>query len=110
MNTFTAVLAINSGQAVYEVMNGGPVWSLVLSCLVVSAVPALVAWWIGRHVLRMNPALLMGAIAGARQNTSSMQAAQEESRSAVPGIGYPVPLAITTVALSVVAYLFALFA
>jgi hypothetical protein len=32
------------------------------------------------------------------------------SRSAVPGIGYPIPLAITTVALSVVAYFFALFA
>jgi len=57
----------------------------------------------------MNPALVMGAVAGARQNRSSMQAAQEESRSAVPGIGYPVPLAITTVALSVVAYFFALF-
>jgi hypothetical protein len=28
----------------------------------------------------MNPALLMGAVAGARQNTSSMQAAQEISR------------------------------
>jgi putative transport protein len=110
LNAFTAVLAINSGQSVYEVMRSGPVWSLLLSCLVISAVPALVAWWIGRRVLRMNPALLMGAIAGARQNTSSMQAAQEQSHSAVPGIGYPVPLAITTVAISVVAYLFALFA
>jgi putative transport protein len=67
------------------------------------------AWWIGRHVLQLNPALLMGAIAGARQNTSSMQSAQEQSKSAVPGIGYPVPLAITTLALSVVAYFFALF-
>jgi putative transport protein len=110
LNTFTAVLALNSGLAVYQVMNGGPIWSLIVSCLVVSAVPALIAWWIGRHVLRMNLALLMGAIAGARQNTSSMQSAQEQSRSAVPGIGYPVPLAITTVALSVVAYFLALFA
>jgi putative transport protein len=110
LNAFTAVLAVNSGQSVYEVMRSGPVWSLLLSCLVISAVPALVAWWLGRRVLHMNPALLMGAIAGARQNTSSMQAAQEQSHSAVPGIGYPVPLAITTVAISVVAYLFALFA
>jgi putative transport protein len=109
LNTFTAVLAINSGQAVYQVMNGGPLWSLVVSSLTISAVPPLVAWWVGRHVLRMNLALLMGAIAGARQNTSSMQSAQEQSRSAVPGIGYPVPLAIATVSLSVVAYLLALF-
>jgi putative transport protein len=57
----------------------------------------------------VNEALLMGAIAGARQNTSSMQAAQEISESAVPGIGYPVPLAIVTVSMSIVAYFFALF-
>ena len=37
-------------------------------------------------------------------------AAQKETESAVPGIGYPVPLAITTVSLSVVAYFFAIFA
>jgi len=109
LNTFTAVLAINSGQSVLQVMNGGPIWSLVFSCLLISSVPELVAWWVGRHVLHMNLSLLMGAVAGARQNTSSMQAAQELSHSAVPGIGYPVPLAITTVALSVVAYFFALF-
>lgn len=109
LNTFTAVLALNSGLAVYQVMQGGPIWSLIASCLVISAVPVLVAWWVGRHMLHMNPSLLMGAIAGARQNTSSMQAAQEMSESAVPGIGYPVPLAITTVALSIVAYFFALF-
>jgi putative transport protein len=110
LNVFTSVLAINSGQAFYQVLTEGPVWSLVFSCLIISSVPALVAWWVGRHVLEINPALLMGAMAGARQNTSSMQAAQELSQSAVPGIGYPVPLAITTVALSVVAYFFALFA
>jgi putative transport protein len=109
LNVFTAVLAINSGQAVYQVITQGPVWSLVISCLIVSAVPALIAWWVGRHVFGLNPALLMGAVAGARQNTSSLRAAQEETASAVPGIGYPVPLAITTVALSSVAYFFAIF-
>jgi putative transport protein len=102
-------MSIGSRLAVHEVMNGGPIESLIISGLVISAVPALVAWWIGRHALGMNPALLEGAIAGARQSTSSMPAAQEESHSAVTGIGYPVPLAIATIALSVVAYFFALF-
>jgi len=109
LNVFTSVLAVNSGEAVYQVLTQGPVWSLILSCLIVSALPALIAWGVGRHVLHLNEALLMGAIAGARQNTSSMQSAQEQTKSAVPGIGYPVPLAITTVALSLVAYFFALF-
>jgi putative transport protein len=109
LNVFTAVLALNSGQAVYEVIRTGPVWALVGSCLVVSGVPAIVAWLAGRHVLKLNPALLMGAIAGARQNTASLHAAQDATRSAVPGIGYPVPLAIATLALSVVSYFFAVF-
>jgi len=109
LNVFTAVLAINSGRAVFEVMTGGPVWPLVISCLMISAVPPLTAWFVGRHALGLNPALLMGAVAGARQNTASMYAAQEETQSAVPGIGYPVPLAIATLALAVVAYFFAVF-
>ena len=109
LNVFTAVLAINSGEAVHGVLTGGPVVSLLVSSAIVTSVPALVAWWVGRHLLKLNPALLMGAVSGARQNTSSMQAAEEMSESAVPGIGYPVPLAVATVALSVVAYFFALF-
>jgi putative transport protein len=108
LNVFTSVLAINSGEAFFQVIAEGPVLSLVFACLIISSVPALVAWWIGRHVLHINEALLMGAVAGARQNTSSMQAAQELSQSPVPGIAYPVPLAITTVAMSIVAYFFAL--
>jgi putative transport protein len=110
LNVFTAVLAVDSGRAVFGVLTEGSGWSLIGACLIVSALPPLVAWWIGRHILHTNEALLMGAVAGARQNTSSMQAAQEDTRSAIPGIGYPVPLAIATVALSVMAYFLALFA
>jgi putative transport protein len=109
LNVFTSALAINSGLAVYQVATGGPLWQLLVASQVVSLLPELVAWWVGRHVLQLNPALLMGAVAGARQNTTSMRAAQKESRSAVPGIGYPVPLAITTIALSIVGYFLALF-
>ena len=109
LNVFTSALAINSGLAVYQVATTGPIWQLLIASQVISLLPELVAWGVGRHVLKLNPALLMGAVAGARQNTTSMRAAQKESRSAVPGIGYPVPLAITTIALSVVGYFFALF-
>jgi putative transport protein len=110
LNVFTAVLAVNSGQAVWQVMSNGPIWSLIASCLIVSALPALIAWWVGRHLLKLNPALLMGAVAGARQNTASLRAAQEETQSAIPGIGYPVPLAIATVVLSIAGYMLAIFA
>jgi putative transport protein len=109
LNVFMAVLAVNSGQAVYEVFMHGPVWALLASCLIVGMIPGMAAWWIGRHVIRLNPALLLGAVTGARQNTTSRYGALKETQSSVPGIGYPVPLAIAVVTLSVVAYLFALF-
>lgn len=110
LNVFTSALAINSGLAVYHVATSGPLWELLVASQFVSLVPPLAAWYIGRHVLHLNPALLMGAVAGARQNTTSLRAAQKESLSAVPGIGYPVPLAIATIVMSVVGYVFALFA
>jgi putative transport protein len=110
LNVFTSALAINSGLAVYQVATSGPIWQLLIASQVVSLLPELVAWWVGRHILKLNPALLMGAVAGARQNTTSMRAAQKEARSAVPGIGYPVPLTIATIVLSVLGYFFALFA
>lgn len=110
LNVFTSALAINSGLAVYQVATSGPIWELLIACQFVSLVPPLVAWWSGRYLLHLNPSLLMGAVAGARQNTTSMRAAQKESRSAVPGIGYPVPLAIATIVLSIMGYFFALFA
>jgi putative transport protein len=110
LNVFTSALAINSGLAVYQIATSGPIWQLLIASQIVSLLPELVAWWMGRHVLKLNLALLMGAVAGARQNTTSMRAAQKLSQSAVPGIGYPVPLAITTITVSVVGYFFALFA
>jgi putative transport protein len=110
LNVFTSALAINSGLAVYQIATTGPIWQLLIASQIVSLAPELLAWWVGRHVLKLNPALLMGAVAGARQNTTSMRAAQKESRSAVPGIGYPVPLTIATITLSVLGYFFALFA
>jgi putative transport protein len=110
LNVFSSALAINSGLAVYQIATSGPIWQLLIASQVVSLLPALVAWWLGRHMLGLNPALLMGATAGARQNTTAMRAAQKVSQSAVPGIGYPVPLAISTIVVSIIGYFFALFA
>lgn len=80
-----------------------------ISCLAITLLPAIVACIIGRKVLHLNPALLLGALAGARQCTASLKVAQEVSDSPVPAIGYPVPLAIATVALSIASYFLALF-
>jgi putative transport protein len=108
LNVFTAVLGLNAGDTLLQVLEGGSLWALVLSCLIVTLVPSIVAFWIGLRGLRLNAAVLLGAVAGARQCTASLKVAQELSGGSAPAIGYPVPLAIATVALSIEGYLFAL--
>ncbi len=109
LNTFTAVLGINAGESFWQIMSSGSVWPMVISCIAITLLPAIVACIVGRKVLDLNPALLLGALAGARQCTASLKVAQEVSGGPVPAIGYPVPLAIATVALSIEAYLLATF-
>jgi putative transport protein len=65
----------------------------------------MVAWVVGIRLLKLNAAVLMGAIAGARFSTPALRAAQEETGSAIPGVGYPVPYAITAVLVLVAGYL-----
>lgn len=109
LNTFTAVLGINAGESFWQIMSGGSVWPMVISCLAITLLPAIVACVIGWRVLKLNGAVLLGALAGARQCTASLKVAQELSGGSVPAIGYPVPLAIATVALSIASYFLAMF-
>jgi len=60
---------------------------------------------VGLKFLRLNPAVLLGALSGARFSTPAMRAAQEECGSAVPAVGYPVPYAISAVLVLVAGYL-----
>jgi putative transport protein len=104
LNVFVAILGINSGAGVIEAVESGALVSILVGCAVVGVVPATLVWFIGRYALRMNLAMLLGAVAGARSNSAAMRAAQDASRSTVPAIAYPVTYAISSVVLTVLAY------
>lgn len=108
LNVFIAVLGLNAGAGVAHALSGGALTPILIGCLVVGFVPAIVAWFIGAFVFKMNDALLLGAVAGGRCNSAGMHAAQESARSNVPAISYPVTFAISNVVLTVTSYVFAL--
>ena len=56
--------------------------------MVVTVAPLMVGLYLGRYVLRMNPVLLLGALAGSQTTTASMAAVQERSESPVAVLGY----------------------
>ena len=105
LNLFIAVLAANVGPKVLDSFQGTVViWIAVLG-LLGALVPPLLAWLYGLYIRKMNPAVLAGACAGARNSTPAMKAAQDISQSAIPAVGYPVPYALTTMIVLILGYL-----
>jgi putative transport protein len=105
LDLFIAVVALNTAPNVVAAFAGGGVLGILIIGVTAALIPPLVAWVVGMKLLKLNPAVLMGALAGARFCTPALRAAQEEADSAVPGVGYPVPYAVTAVLVLVAGYL-----
>jgi putative transport protein len=108
LNVFIAIVGLNSGMGVIRAISQGSLAPIVVGTLLVGFLPALVAWVVGRRLLHMNLALLLGAVAGGRCNSAGMQAAQETTRSNVPALSYPVTFAISNVVLTLMSYVIAM--
>jgi len=67
---------------------------LFLGGIVVTTLPLLFGLYFGRYVLKLNPLLLLGGIAGAQTMTAGMAAVQERAGSMVPVLGYSGTVAI----------------
>ncbi|AYC18792.1 Aspartate/alanine antiporter [Dickeya dianthicola] len=73
---------------------------MVLSGLIVSLLPVVVCFLFGAYVLRMNRALLFGAIMGARTCAPAMEIISDAARSNIPALGYAGTYAIANVLLT----------
>jgi len=74
--------------------------SLVFVGLVSALLPHIVGILFGRHILKMNPLIVLGACSGAGTITAALRAVQDEARSSVPALGYTVPYAIGNILLT----------
>ena len=107
LNVFVAVLGVNAGAGVIDAIARGAVGPILLGCLIVGFIPPVIGWIVGTKVLKMNTALLLGAVAGGRCNSPGMRVATEVSESNVPAISYPVTFAISNVILTLMSYVLA---
>ncbi len=108
LNVFIAILGLNAGAGVASAIAGGALTPILVVGLIAAMVPPILAWAVGQYVMKMNTAVLMGAIAGARCNSAGMRASQEATHSIIPAIGYPVTFAVSNLLLTLICYLFAL--
>jgi len=84
---FMAGVGLQAGGSFIEtLMRSGLL--LVVAGVIVTAVPILVAYLVGSRLLKLNPAILMGALTGAMTSGASLSVVTAEAKSAVPAIGY----------------------
>jgi putative transport protein len=76
----------------------GPI--MIAGGILVTLIPVLVGYGFGTRVLKMNPALLLGAITGAMTSTPSLQVISETARSPIPSLGYAGTYAFANVLLT----------
>ncbi len=87
LTIFMCSVGLRAGGGLAEILfNAGP--QLVLGGVAVTLLPVLVSYGFGRTVLKMNPALLLGSIAGAMTSTPSLSVITGAAKSEVPALGY----------------------
>ncbi len=82
-----ASIGLNAGGGIVEgLVSVGP--AMVLSALLVAILPIAIGYLVGRKLLHLNPALLLGSLTGAMTSTPALGVVTDAARSSVPAIGY----------------------
>jgi putative transport protein len=102
---FIAIVGVNSGAGLLTQLSGSVALYIFLAGFIVTTIPPILVWAIGYHWMKINPAVLLGGVAGARSHSGPAREAAKEIGSSVPWIGFPVGYAVSGVLLTVFGYL-----
>ena len=102
--TFVGIVGINAGASLLAQLTGAVALKIFVVGFIASTVPPFVTWAMGYHLFKVNPAVLMGGVAGARSHSGPAREAAKEIDSSVPWVGFPVGYAVSGVLLTVFGY------
>ena len=102
---FIAIVGVNAGAGLISQLTGQVALYIFIAGFIVTTIPPILVWAIGYHWMKINPAILMGGVAGARSHSGPAREAAKEIGSSVPWIGFPVGYAVSGVLLTVFGYL-----
>ncbi|MBS7812221.1 aspartate-alanine antiporter [Roseococcus pinisoli] len=84
---FVGMTGLHAGPIFFSALAEAGI-GLLVGGMIVTLMPLIVGLYFGRYVLRMNPILLLGGLAGAQTMTAAMAAVQDRSGSPVAVLGY----------------------
>jgi putative transport protein len=102
--TFVGIVGINAGASLLAQLTGAIAAKIFIVGFLASTIPPFVTWALGFHLFKINPAVLMGGVAGARSHSGPAREAAKEIGSSVPWVGFPVGYAVSGVLLTVFGY------
>ena len=106
---FMAGVGLRAGGSILETLaESGPL--LIVGGVAVTTIPLCVAYFAGRRILKLNPAILMGALTGAMTSGAALSVVTKEANSSIPAIGYAGTYAFGNVLLMVAGPLILLLA
>ncbi|HEY5931781.1 MAG TPA: hypothetical protein VIT63_02640 [Nitrospira sp.] len=101
---FVAIVGVNAGNSLLSLLTGTLALKILLVGFVACTIPPIIVWAVGYHFFKINPAVLMGGVAGARSHSGPCREAAVEIQSNVPWIGFPVAYAVSGILLTVFGY------
>lgn len=100
LNVFIAVVGITAGPGFVAGLQKLGI-SLFLWGIFATTLPLIAGMFIGKYVFRFHPAILLGAVAGARTTTAALGMVMEAAKSQVPSLGYTVTYAVGNTLLTI---------
>jgi putative transport protein len=101
---FVAIVGVNAGAGLLAQLTGAVAAKIFIVGFIACTIPPFIVWAIGFHFFKINPAVLMGGVAGARSHSGPCREAAVEIKSTVPWIGFPVAYAVSGILLTVFGY------
>ena len=99
LNVFIAVVGISSGPTFIAGLKEAG-FGIFFWGIFATAVPMLIAPYIGKYIFRFDPAINLGCCGGARTSTASVAMVADVAKSDVPMLGYTVPYAVSNTLLT----------
>ena len=93
LSAFVAMIGLKAGPIfIHTLRQSG--YILFLGGIVVTLTPLITGLYFGRYILKLNPILLLGGLAGAQTMIAGVAALQDKSDSSVSTLGYSYTVAI----------------
>ena len=93
LNVFVAVVGLEAGPDFIAGLKASGI-NLFVAGIFVSIIPVFIGLFMGRYIFKFEPAITLGACAGARTTTASLGSIEEVLQSKVPALSYTTTYAI----------------